>query len=758
MTRPPLPLHTLVVLLLLLAGCQAQPSLATLQVERLPLRLPFGAPEAAPPSPEQAQQALSRSDLLRNGGQLDEALQALQPLLEHPDRSIAAEAGRRRALIALELGAPGEAAAVLDNLLGRTPQAADQEGLLLLRAVARKQAGDCPGAIGGIQEYLASSQALAAYARLQLAACLEQVGDDRAALAQTAQALQIGGPRLLRIEALEREAALLERAGDLDGALDRYEQLLNLGRSASYRAGLRASAARLYTALGNEAAAGDQLAAIVREAPGLASSALDQLVERNEVDRVSFFEAGLVRFLARDYEAGLRNFDGALAADGEAEARPAAAYYRAVSRVRLGEEAAGAAELATVADRFPSSRYAPDGLLRGGKIFESNGQLEAAAGAYRRISQEYPSSREGPDALFRLGMVNFLGGSVDLASGAWQQLAASDAPPGQRALAWLWQGKLAASSGDRATAEAHWRQAVALAPFSFGGLRARDLLEGNAQAQLKPVQLEPGRLELDGASLAELEGWLAGLGASLEPLRAELQADPALQRAGQLQLAGLKSWSSWELEELDERVGTDPARQAALALLARERGQYYRAILLAQGALTSVGLPASQAPAALRQLIYPLPYFDLLAGSSGRQGVDPLLLAALIRQESTFRPDARSPANALGLTQVVPSTGQGIAQALGRADFQEEDLLRPSTSLEFGAYYLGERLRSFGGRLIPALAAYNAGGGAVAGWLQQFGGDDPDLFAEQIPYAETSYYVKVVYENYGAYRALYGQP
>lgn len=758
MTRPPLPLLTLFVLLLALAGCESEPSLATIRVERLPLAPPFAAPPPAPPSPDQARQVLRRADLLRNSGRLDEAAQVVQLLAEHPDPTIAAEAGRRRALIALAQGAPGEAVGVLDNLFARLPGAADRDEMRLLRAVARKQAGDCPGAIGELQDYLARSPTLAAYARLQLADCLKQLGDDRAALAQIDQALQLGGPRLLRIDALERQAALLERAGDLDGALDRYEQLLQLGRSASYRAGLRANAARLYAALGHDGASTDQLVAIVREAPGLASSALDELVQRQQVDRVSFFEAGLVRFQAGDYEAAERNFDGALEAAGEAETRPAAAYYAAVSRVRRGEEIAGAAELATVADRFPSSRYAADGLLRGGKIHESNGQLESAAAAYRRLTLEYPGSREAPEARFRLGLVNFLGGSLELAGGAWAQLAASDAPPEQRALARLWQGKLAGSRGERAAAEANWQQAVALAPASFSGLRARDLLEGNLQAQPKADRVEPDRVELDGANLAELESWLAERGASLEPLRAELLADPALARAGQLELAGLKSWSAWELEELDGRVGNDPARQVVLALLAHEQGQHPRSILEAQEALTSAGVPAAQAPAAIRKLLYPLPYFDLLAGASARQGVDPLLLAAIIRQESTFRPDARSSANALGLTQVVPSTGQGIAQALGLANFQEQDLFRPSTSLEFGAYYLGDRLRRFSNRLLPALAAYNAGAGAVDNWLRQFNGDDPDLFAEQIPYAETSRYVKIVYENYGAYRALYARP
>jgi soluble lytic murein transglycosylase len=78
-------------------------------------------------------------------------------------------------------------------------------------------------------------------------------------------------------------------------------------------------------------------------------------------------------------------------------------------------------------------------------------------------------------------------------------------------------------------------------------------------------------------------------------------------------------------------------------------------------------------------------------------------------------------------------------------------------SLEFGAFYFSQRLQRFGGALFPALAAYNAGDGAVDRWLRDYGSADMDIFAERIPYDETNHYLKVVFENYGMYRELYGQ-
>ena len=102
----------------------------------------------------------------------------------------------------------------------------------------------------------------------------------------------------------------------------------------------------------------------------------------------------------------------------------------------------------------------------------------------------------------------------------------------------------------------------------------------------------------------------------------------------------------------------------------------------------------------------------------------------------------------------MPSTGREIARQLGRA-VDDDDLYRPAVSIELGAYYLGQALRQFRGNVYPALAGYNAGPGNAAQWLRHPGASDVDLYAEQIPYAETYHYVRKVYENYQLYRDLY---
>jgi soluble lytic murein transglycosylase len=130
----------------------------------------------------------------------------------------------------------------------------------------------------------------------------------------------------------------------------------------------------------------------------------------------------------------------------------------------------------------------------------------------------------------------------------------------------------------------------------------------------------------------------------------------------------------------------------------------------------------------------------------------------MFRQESRFNPGAHSGAGALGLAQVMPATGEGIAQNLQVPDFQADDLFRPAVGVRFGAFYLAHQRDAMHGSLVGALAAYNGGPGNAQRWA---GGDtvaDQDVFTEGIDYDETRSYVKLVIGNYAAYRRLYAVP
>ena len=168
-------------------------------------------------------------------------------------------------------------------------------------------------------------------------------------------------------------------------------------------------------------------------------------------------------------------------------------------------------------------------------------------------------------------------------------------------------------------------------------------------------------------------------------------------------------------------LGDDAPRLAELARLAQARGSTYAALKAAER-LAGLAPAGAAAPAALDRLIYPAPYPALVAQEAAERGLDPRLLYALMRQESLFDPGATSWVGARGLAQVMPETGQGIAQSLGVSDFSPDDLYRPAVSVRFGAFYLRTRLGDMGGSVQAALSAYNGGSGtpsagpAAAAW------------------------------------------
>jgi soluble lytic murein transglycosylase-like protein len=143
----------------------------------------------------------------------------------------------------------------------------------------------------------------------------------------------------------------------------------------------------------------------------------------------------------------------------------------------------------------------------------------------------------------------------------------------------------------------------------------------------------------------------------------------------------------------------------------------------ASAGLMSVG--ASELPA-------DVPFGAEITAAAKKHGVDPALLAGLVKQESGFNPNAGSPAGARGLTQLMPGTAAGLGVS---------NVLDPAQNLDGGAKYLRQQLDAFGGDVTRALAAYNAGPGAV----QRYGGVPP--------YAETQNYVRIVQANAAQYRA-----
>ena len=210
----------------------------------------------------------------------------------------------------------------------------------------------------------------------------------------------------------------------------------------------------------------------------------------------------------------------------------------------------------------------------------------------------------------------------------------------------------------------------------------------------------------------------------------QVMSTPGLLRARELFALGQYTLARREWTHALENMTSYQMQMAAT--LAHSWGWYDRALLTLNKAESYNDLVVR----------FPVAYKEGLEKHAGQRDLDLAWVFSLVRQESAFVEDARSPAGALGLMQVMPATGKETARTLGWKTFSPSQLTRSSTNIPIGTAYLQRMLNYFDGNMVLATAAYNAGPGNVSRWLPSDGCTEPDIWIEQIPFLETRKYVQ----------------
>lgn len=154
------------------------------------------------------------------------------------------------------------------------------------------------------------------------------------------------------------------------------------------------------------------------------------------------------------------------------------------------------------------------------------------------------------------------------------------------------------------------------------------------------------------------------------------------------------------------------------------------------------------------QALFPFPFQDLIFDWSKKRQLNPLLVTSLIRQESRFEPEIKSPVGATGLMQVMPDTGKFIASQI---NLKQYSLTNPNDNVNLGTWYLDYTHKTYDNNSLLAVASYNAGPGNVSDWVKKYNTDDFDEFVENIPFRETKGYIETVFGNYWNYLRIYDQ-
>jgi soluble lytic murein transglycosylase len=411
-----------------------------------------------------------------------------------------------------------------------------------------------------------------------------------------------------------------------------------------------------------------------------------------------------------------------------------AEYYRAQQ-----QEAQMVTAIEGVISRAPSSHWAESALFLAGNYYWVQLDRERAAGYYKRLEEDFPASTNAPAAQWRVAWAAVLKRQPEAAvllQDHLRRFPGSSYSPD--ALYWL--GRLAEEAGVAPLARGYYAKLAERYPQNY--------FETQARARAREVGTGPVEKSdvLDSipavSAIPKLDGPIP-LAAVGRQARADALRSIGFDASAELELrAGYAATG-------EPRLLLEAAQSAAAA------GHYGAAIVTVRQIFPQLeSQPFSDVPRDVWRVAYALPFEASIRRWSAKAGVDPMLVAGLIRQESAFEPEARSGKSAIGLMQLIAPTARLLAKR-EKIGYSRARLVEPDYNVRLGAVYLAGLEKQFGGA-ESALAAYNAGEDRVTLWTAGQAYRETAEFVDSIPFTETRQYVQIVTRNADIYRRLYG--
>jgi soluble lytic murein transglycosylase len=394
----------------------------------------------------------------------------------------------------------------------------------------------------------------------------------------------------------------------------------------------------------------------------------------------------------------------------------------------------------------PTSPWLEAALLSVANLHLVHREYDQALDSFRELQQRFPSGSKASYAHWKAAWLGFRLGRKEEAKKQFEEQI-SLYPGGNEANAALyWRARLAEEDNQPQMARAFYEKLSERYRNYYYAELGRERLKA-----LPPSSDPPGEYPLldripplDHAEKITLS----------DPPVDDLH----LQKARLLGNGGLVDLA---VHELQAAAADEPGAWALAetAQLYTDTGHYDRAIEAMKHSVPSyfaVDIP--MLPREYWEALFPRPYWSELKKYSVANGLDPYLVASLIRQESEFNPLAVSRANAVGLMQLLPKTGKVVARSQGVRHYTPSQLFTPAVNIQLGTRYFRGMINQFGGSFEHALAAYNAGSDRVEEWMGQGPYRDSSEFVESIPFTETREYVQAIIRNANVYRQLYGAP
>ncbi|MFN9402741.1 MAG: transglycosylase SLT domain-containing protein [Dolichospermum sp.] len=389
-----------------------------------------------------------------------------------------------------------------------------------------------------------------------------------------------------------------------------------------------------------------------------------------------------------------------------------------------------------IISKFPE--IAPQALVKKATLLTTLKDYESADSTYKLLIGKYSNSDEAAEFRWKTAQTKAKNNDY---LGAWewaQPITINNKSSILAPRAGFWVGKWATILGKQEEAVTAYKSVISEFPYSYYAWRSASILGLNV-----------GNFD----SLRLMNPTIIPFQRPVPPAGSETFKE--LYLLGQ----DRDAWLQWETE-FQSKNQPSVAEEFTEGLMKLTKGEYLIGIeKIAK--LEDREKPAEKAEyqalsqkSIYWQARYPFPYFQEIEKWSISRQLNPLLVTALMRQESRFQTKIKSPVGATGLMQVMPSTAAWIAPQMN-ADIKKINLENANDNIMLGTWYLDYTHRQYNNNSMLAIASYNAGPGNVAKWLQTIPKRDPDEFVEEIPFDETKNYVRQVFGNYWNYLRLY---
>jgi soluble lytic murein transglycosylase len=387
----------------------------------------------------------------------------------------------------------------------------------------------------------------------------------------------------------------------------------------------------------------------------------------------------------------------------------------------------------------PDSPWMTEALMSAGNMYMLRRDYETAVPFYAEIYQRQKNGKQSPFTHWKTAWLTYRMGKKDDARRLFEEQLSMYPSSAEVPNAIYWLGRMAENDGDKKLARAYYQKLADNYRYFYYANLARDRM-----AKVGDEIVDPPLLESLPHQPAPPHDW--------EPPTDNVRA----QKARLLANAALYDFAVAEMQAASP--GSPPWEAKSVAEIYNEQGSYIRAIETLKRAVPGYfAADIPQIPRPVWEGLFPRPFWQELTRDSAANQLDPHIVASLIRQESEFNPSAISTANAMGLMQLLPSVGKGLAKQMKIKHFSPDELLVADTNLRLGTRYFRQMVDHFGGQVEYALAAYNAGADRVDDWRKNGNFSDVDEFVESIPFTQTREYVQAIMRNAVIYKLLYSK-